>query len=420
MLSNWIITSHGPVMDNVMPNPNMLDRWMKNVSCVVLLALGTYFNAADVVSTDRELGGALSNAQNGDIVTLQPKTFGMLSISGGRIRVGDIDCGPLPKTGVAVEVRSANPSRMATIRGIHVGEGGPWTFSHLLIKPARGAVGVNILADRTIIQDCEIDFGNSTKWTAAEWTRNAGDGIRVRSGKNVHLLRNRLRSVADGINVYPPATHVRTIGNTIENFCMDGIRALGDFGLFENNVVRNAHVINDNHCDMLQSWSTGKDGKPGTGTITGVTIRGNQFYAHTDPKQLHLRRGRSGVQGIGMFNGRFKDFVIENNLIVADHFHGISVYNAENVRIENNTVVDFDTQFPGPPWIVVKNYGKECRIANNIRMKAGTSDKAVVQINNVEIKYSEYGTWFRDPARGDFRLRANVPTHGVGYHGITK
>jgi hypothetical protein len=405
-----------------MPNPKFVDQWMRIVLCyfVVFLGTATSCNAEHVVSTDRELGAALSNARDGDVVALRPKRFGKLSISGGRIQIGNIDCGPLPKTDVAIEVRSTNPSQMATIRGIHVGQGGPWKFSHLLIKPASGTVAVNILADRTIVQDCEIDFGNSATWTAAEWTRNAGDGIRVRSGKRVQLLRNRLKSVADGINVYPPATHVRVLGNTIENFCMDGIRALGDFGLFENNVVRNAHVINDNHCDMLQSWSTGKDGKPGTGTITGVAIRGNQFYAHTDPKQLHLRRGRSGVQGIGMFNGRFKDFVIENNLIVADHFHGISVYNAENVRIEKNTVVDFDTQFPGPPWIVVKNYGKRCRIANNIRMKAGKSDDAVVQENNVEIKYSEYRAWFRDPARGDFRLRTNVPTHGVGYHGITK
>ncbi|MEM9586137.1 MAG: right-handed parallel beta-helix repeat-containing protein [Planctomycetota bacterium] len=262
--------------------------------------------------------------------------------------------------------------------------------------------------------DCVIDFGDCSAWSAQQWSERAGDGIRVRSGKNVKLIGNHLKSVADGINVYKPATHVIVRGNTIENFCMDGLRALGDHGLFEENVVKNAHIINDNHCDMLQSWSTGRNGKPGTGVITGVVVRGNRFISHTDPGQPHLRRGRSGVQGIGMFNGVFKDFVIENNLVVADHFHGITVYGANNVRIENNTVIDFDQQFPGPPWIVIKNAQANCVIRRNIRMNAGTSDDRVKQLENIEIRFSDYSKWFREPSAGDFRLVADPPKLGVG------
>ena len=297
---------------------------------------------------------------------------------------------------------------------IEVRAGGRWTLSGLSIKPTPGKTGITIAQDDVVIRDCLIDNGDASGWSADDWTRKAGDGVAVRSGLRVQLINNRLRSVADGINVFQPAKYVTVRNNTIEDFCMDGVRALADHGLYEGNLVRNAHVINDNHADMLQSWSTGPNGKPGKGVIEDVVIRGNIFIAHTDPKQPFLRRGRSGVQGIGMFNGVFKDFVIEHNIVVCDHFHGITVYGADNVRIENNTVVDFDSKFPGPPWISVKGAVSECIVRGNLQMKAGALDRRVTQEDNVTIRIADYPRWFRNPRAGDFRLLSNPPQAGIG------
>lgn len=40
-----------------------------------------------------------------------------------------------------------------------------------------------------------------------------------------------------------------------------------------------------------------------------------------------------------MFDGWYDDFVVENNLIITNTYHGIAFYGARNCKIVNNTVV---------------------------------------------------------------------------------
>lgn len=367
-----------------------------------------------VVRSNAELGQALVKSEDGTVIKIMNGQYDQITISTESIRVGDVAYGKSPPGDEQIHITAEDPESRPEIGSIEIKGGACWTFSDLIVRPRAGQVGITIAHDNVEIRNCVIDNGDSSRWSIEDWIRNAGDGIAVRSGERVQLVNNRLNSVADGINVFPPAKHVTVRGNTVENFCMDGIRALADHGLYEKNLVKNAHVIDDNHADMLQSWSTGKGGKPGKGVIRDVVIRGNTFIAHSDPKQPFLRRGRSGVQGIGMFNGVFKDFVIENNIVVCDHFHGITVYGADNVRIENNTVVDFDSQFPGPPWISVKGAISDCSIRGNIRMKVGASDERVKQQGNIEIRHSDYSMWFRNAKAGDFRLVDAPPRAAVG------
>ncbi len=57
------------------------------------------------------------------------------------------------------------------------------------------------------------------------------------------------------------------------------------------------------------------------------------------------------MQGIFGKDGMFEDFVIENNAVIVDHWHGISLYRTTNCRIINNTVVDtyFGVTYPNHP-----------------------------------------------------------------------
>src|SRR5690606_12571794 len=80
----------------------------------------------------------------------------------------------------------------------------------------------------------------------------------------------------------------------------------------------------------------GSDGGVGTGVVRGVVIRGNVFINFTDPD----REFAGSAQGIGCFDGFFEDWVIENNVVVVNHWHGITLLGARNVRVVNNTVVD--------------------------------------------------------------------------------
>ena len=78
----------------------------------------------------------------------------------------------------------------------------------------------------------------------------------------------------------------------------------------------------------------------------------NLFDAnYEDPNQPF----RGTLQGLGCFDGFYIDWVIENNLVVTDHWHGISLCGAVNCRIVNNTVVDANDVSPGPPgfWSIL-------------------------------------------------------------------
>ena len=60
------------------------------------------------------------------------------------------------------------------------------------------------------------------------------------------------------------------------------------------------------------------------GEVVGLVLRGNTIINYEDPDQPH----RGTLQGIGCFDGMFVDWIIENNVIIVDHYHGITLSGA--------------------------------------------------------------------------------------------
>ncbi|MEZ4907257.1 MAG: hypothetical protein R2771_06390 [Saprospiraceae bacterium] len=67
-----------------------------------------------------------------------------------------------------------------------------------------------------------------------------------------------------------------------------------------------------------------------------INIIGNQV---TDISYDDLPLQTTVMQGLVDFDGFAENWVIENNLVVIHHPHGISLYGATNCKIINNTVV---------------------------------------------------------------------------------
>jgi hypothetical protein len=121
--------------------------------------------------------------------------------------------------------------------------------------------------------------------------------------------------------------------------------------VYEYNRVQNDYVEDPpdpNHDDGFQSWSVGPGGV-GTGEVRNVVLRGNVFVNHTNPAHPL----RTSMQAIGCFDGWFVNWVVENNVVITDHWHGISFLGMRDSRIVNNTVIDLVAGRPGPPWIAV-------------------------------------------------------------------
>jgi parallel beta-helix repeat protein len=99
--------------------------------------------------------------------------------------------------------------------------------------------------------------------------------------------------------------------------------------------------------------------------VKGLVIRGNLILNNTKLE----RPFRGTLQGIGFFDGPYVDCIIENNIVIVEHFHGITLFAAYNCRIINNTVLPQPGTFPyqyGPPWIGIFSHKNGTHSENNI------------------------------------------------------
>ena len=261
------------------------------------------------------------------------------------------------------------------------------------------------------VEDCTIQsVADASAWTAEQWNRLACNGLQV-DGARMTIRNNRLLNVNFGISV--GASDSLITGNLVENFAGDGLRGLGNYCTFQYNTVKNCYDVNANHDDGFQSWSTGPNGV-GSGEVVGLVLRGNTIINYEDPDQPH----RGTLQGIGCFDGTFVDWVVENNVIVTDHFHGITLLGARNCLVINNTVLDLNDARPGPPWIRVNNHKKGmapvgCVVRNNLTT-ALTNARQVREEKNLIIRNPS--NCFIDAKNFDLHLLPDASAIDAGSH----
>ena len=263
------------------------------------------------------------------------------------------------------------------------------------------------------VEDCDIfSVNDASGWTAQQWVDLPASGIDV-SGDRVTILDNVVRNVRFGISV--GGDDARILRNLVSDFSADGLRGLGDRGLFEGNRVQNNYVdgpIDGNHDDGFQSWSVGPGGV-GTGEVRDVVLRGNVFVNHVNPAHPL----RASMQAIGCFDGRFVNWVVENNVIVTDHWHGISLYGADNARILNNTVIDLDAASPGPPWIMLNEHdgvpSTNSLVRNNIATDYALDGTGHTIDHNLEISNPPPAGFFVAPPF-DLHLAPGSPAVNAG------
>jgi len=252
-------------------------------------------------------------------------------------------------------------------------------------------------------------------WTAQDWGTKASPGIFVSSAPYMSIENNHIHNVAGGMSV--GACDFSTItNNRVENSCLDGVRIVGsNYTKFEYNVVKNIYVIYEYavyHYDLIQSWTL-------DGADEGVEIRGNIFIAHEDINQPY-DGGSTMVQGMGFFDGWFNNFTIENNLVLVDSDHGISLYGANNAKVINNTVAKNHLRDTGAPIRVVPHKNHELGSGNTIRnnfasstiiYSDGYTSQTIVDHNITGFVKSNH---FNNPAIYDFSLKSTSTAINAG------
>ena len=312
------------------------------------------------------------------------------------------------------------PGHDPTFKKVTFNNAAKWKLYGVTISPATAPsysrstlLVLNSNASEIIVDSCyAYSVEDNTTWSAGDWVSNACNGASVTGDNNI-LRNNHFLNVDHGILVESAGEQNLIERNIIENFSGDGMRGIGNYNTFAYNTVKNCYDVDDNHDDGFQSYSRGPGNVVGTGTVYGIVLRGNTILNYEDPNQPM----RGTLQGIGCFDGMFEDWVVENNVVITDHWHGITLLGARNCRIINNTVVDRNTTTPGPPWIsIAAHKDGTLGTGNAIRNNLTTSMDNDAGIGTVEfnIIVSNYDDFFVDYDHFDLRLKEGCPAIDTG------
>ncbi len=321
--------------------------------------------------------------QVGDHIYLRRGDHGVASVTG--INTGDVF--------IEAEPGHTPVVRMSMINAHH------WSVKGLTIL---GGVSIdnqtNENSDYNTFENCYMPSG----------------GFSV-CGNYITLRNNHIRN--GGIHFLYHSNSGLVSGNTIEDFYSDAMNMKGNYNVFEYNLVMNAHKVSGNHNDMFQGWAS-----------TGNVLRGNEFRAYSDPNQPDLALpGVSDVQGIGLFDGWYVNWVIENNVVFVDHAIGIWIHGAKGCQVKNNTVVRcgqtaiLDPRYPnirvsakkpgsptGAPSItnIVLNNAAERFELDPVIDNSGAS--VGITMNNIVVAKSAFGSTFLNWGKKDMHLKAGA------------
>ena len=347
----------------------------------------------------------------GDTIYLMSGYHGSLSITGG-----------YNSNWITIK---AYPGQTPKLKNVFLRSVSKWSFEGVSISPSYAPVFANVgwmfkiedhswtgPSDHVTLKDSSLfSVPDSSGWvTKEDWLNNASGG--VHSMADYTTLENiQIKNAAFGVVFY--IAHYSTIRrSTLNRLCYDGLWLFGsDYAKAEYNTIKGIFSVDspDNHYDLIQTATVGKPN-------IGVEIRGNILIGYESKDQLFLG---DGVQGIGCFDGWYENYIIENNLVVTNSYHGIALTGAKNSRIINNTVVTaftFDGWPPNSARIGIYahkdgtlGYGNIIR--NNICDSAVTTDNSTIDHNLVT---SDKISNFVNPDSFDFRLKNTSPAVNAG------
>jgi parallel beta-helix repeat protein len=234
----------------------------------------------------------------------------------------------------------------ATAQTLVVADMSSWLITH-----------AEVTADSSVAKSALVSFSSSTdmiladshlytvkdssSWKAADWIDSAANGISVRNGSCISLVRNKVLNTRFGIAIFTdakmrPDSSMKTLaqGNEVANFSGDGMRVIASDVTIKGNYVHDVYVNaadgDDNHDDGLQMWAL--DGA----TFDNIRIEGNWFQESTNA----TRPLQNELQGIDDFDGVNTHVVITNNVVLASAYHGIALYGSQDSSIDHNTVAN--------------------------------------------------------------------------------
>lgn len=239
---------------------------------------------------------------------------------------------PKKNTRVTMQRLSVNECSHLTISGddrIEV----TGTVAETGLAATRPMVAIN--GEQCVVEGLRVySSAHTEQWQPSDWLAQARNGIEL-SGDSCCANFNDVFNVRTGIQVR--SKNGQANSNTVSHFYEDGMRALADNVTLARNHIMFAQNTNKDaiHSDAIQMWNVAAR-SPQEGILEGVSVLHNYIWNRSDNPGSRL------MQGIGCFDGVMRDAKIVGNLVMTDHFHGITLGIAQNSVIQDNFV--FSTQ----------------------------------------------------------------------------
>ncbi len=294
---------------------------------------------------------------------------------------------------------AADKGHAPQVGWVEIGQGRKWLIRGLTVSPSlapqppeRRPGHLVSLGERggedsaeLIVEDCFLySVLDTSAWTGKDWVEKPASGIWLGRHGTRHVARNNyILNTRFGIDLCAPECVCE--GNVVANFSADGIRATRDGQVVQYNVIKNIFVGakdgDPNHDDGIQVFLF----NVGTGTVRDITIRGNIIIAR-ERDDLPFP---NELQGIGCFDGPLVNFLVEKNVVCVNHWHGITLGDAQGCTIRDNTAF---SRWGGAarPWVMLgqkKNQARGNTVQGNRAHSFSFKDDPEVRAeDNQEVK----------------------------------
>ena len=385
----------------------------------VLILTGSIGTAASLnIANDGALRAALKQGVKNKVLVLAPGVYDPLVLRGDQ---------------VPAEIRSANPQNPAILRGLKISK-----FDGLRISGVVFGYAFN-RADKLNVRpfsfaDCKnlTLTGNRVQGELARGTGTLADGhgygigLSVRFCEDVAITSNHISRHHRGL-IVSESDKVNITNNEVTAIRMDGMT----FAQVTNVRIENNHIHSfkrvlksKDHSDMIQFWTTSTKS-----ASRNITIRGNLLNSGVGAftQSIFMRNelvdmGRAGKE---MY---YRNLLIEQNVIINAHLHGITVGETAGLTIRNNTLVQNPKSAGGPsgdrvwlPTIRLSDASTDVAVQNNIQgdISKFKHHPGWQVSGNLVVVPSQYAKVFAGWPQGDtanpetFRLRPGVPSVGA-------
>ena len=339
-----------------------------------MVATVAFASGETLVTTSPELRTALASARAGDVLILAPGTYRPTDLKTDPGRTAD---------DAAITIRSQDSANPAVFTGLKVkgvvgvifdgvmfdytfapGDNGPdkkginWPF---MISGSTNVTIRNSLFDGDLAGEGgpeDIGFPTAT-------------GLVVRGTRGL-VLENNVFTLWGRALAIDSSASVEIRANDIQAIRMDGMNFAAVNGiLIEGNRIHDfkRSLASKDHADMIQFWTAGTKSPS-----KNITIRGNLLDsgigAYTQSIFMRNELVDQKKAGAEMY---YRDVLIEQNVIINAHLHGISLGETDGLTIRNNTLIH-NTSSDGPdnnpklwiPRINVSGQSSNVTITGNI------------------------------------------------------